>query len=239
MSDLEYVKSYKDKELRYYIFAYLLISIASIGFHAIAEIQTSVSCSDTSLQVILLRMVMADIFISAICILVVIFNEVWPDSAKIKLLYWKLPSDTVFTRIFAGKMNASGINIDRARIMFAHLQSASPTKQTTEWNIYYRKCREANQKNIDEALRMQLMTRDICLSTISLLIGNVVAIGALSLLHESFQIAFNMLGLPFVYLIVMLMITRIAANNRANRLTSLVIKNSVQDDMCKVPNIVR
>ena len=230
MANIEYVKNYKEKELRQYILAYLLVAIAAVGFQTINGLQSQIISSATNVMIPVLQMIMTDIFIGAICVLVVIFNEIWPDSAKTKLVYWRLPSDTVFTKISTGKIDTTGFDLDKARSIYAHLFSATAEKQTSEWNLLLRKCRDADRSNVVEAERMQLMTRDLCMSTVSLLIMNLVAAGILAVLNSSIYFSFKMLGLPIAYLVVMLIVTRFAAQNRANRFLSLVIKNNVQDN---------
>jgi len=228
MADIEYVKNYKEKELRQYILAYLLIAIASVGFQTVAEFQ--VSGNDTNTMMSIFQMIMTDIFIGAICVLVIIFNEIWSDNMKTKLVYGQLPSDTVFSRISNGKIDTTGFDLDKAKVIYVHLFSASAVKQTAEWNSLLRKCRDSDYSNVVEAERMQLMTRDICISNISLLIMNVVAVVVFAIINKSICISVRMLGIPIVYLIVMLIITKVASWNRANRLLSLVIKNDVQDN---------
>ena len=228
MSDIKYVKNYKEKELRQYVLAYLFITIATVGFQTAAELQ--VSESYTNVMMLIFKMIMTDVFIGAFCVLVMIFNEIWPDNMKTKLVYGQLPSNTVFSRISSGKIDATGFDLDKAKAIYAHLLSASADKQTVEWNNLLRKCRDSGYNNVVEAERMQLMTRDICISTISLLIVNVVAVVVFAIINKSICISMKMLGIPIAYLVVMLIVTKIVAWNRANRFLSLVIKNNVQDN---------
>ena len=230
MANIEYVKNYKEKELRQYVLAFLLIAIASVGFQSINGLQLQVPSSATNVMISVFQMIMTDIFVGATCVLVMIFNEIWPDRAKTKIVYGHMPSDTVFTRISNGKIDTAGFDLEKARGVYAHLFSASAAKQTSEWNILLRKCRDADYGNVVEAERMQQMTRDLCISTVSLLIMNLIIAVILAIANESICFSFRMLGLPVVYLMVMLIVTRFAARNRANRFLSLVIKNSVQDD---------
>ena len=228
MPDIEYVKNYKEKELRQYVLAYLLITTASVGFQTVAELR--VTESDTNTMVSIFQMIITDIFIGAICVLVMIFNEIWPDNMKTKLVYGRLPSDNIFSRISNGKIDSTGFDLDKAKAIYAHLFSASAAKQTAEWNNLLRKCRDSDYSNVVEAERMQLMTRDICISTISLLIMNVFAVIVFAIVNKSICISMKMLGVPIVYLVVMLIVTKTASWNRANRFLSLVIKNSIQDN---------
>lgn len=62
MQNIEYIKSYKEKELRQYVIAYLFVAVASVGF----QMQITDDCV-TSLAT-LFQMIIIDILIGAICI---------------------------------------------------------------------------------------------------------------------------------------------------------------------------
>lgn len=223
MADIEYVKNYKEKELRQYVLAYLLVTVTFVGFHTITH-----SGAFDRFEAIF-QMIITDIFVGAICVLVLIFNELWSDRTKTKLVYGEMPSGTVFTDIASGKIDATGFDLDKAKELYMALADESESKQTAEWNLLLRKSRETGRGNVIEAQRMQLMTRDICMSTISLLILNIIAIGVLAIVHFDIIFTLKMMAMPIIYLIVMLIITKIAAQNRARRFVALVIKNDVQD----------
>lgn len=104
--------------------------------------------------------------------------------------------------------------------MYTSLATALAAKQTSEWNVLLRKCRNDGHGNVVDAERLQLMTRDIYLSTFSLLITTVIAVGVLAIWKSNFCIAINALWIPIVYLLVMMAITRKAARNRAERFVS-------------------
>lgn len=80
-----YVKDYKEKELRQYILAYLLITVASIALH------TDFSADNENLLDTLLKMAAIDIWVSGLSVLVVILNEIWPDAMKTEIVYGNLP----------------------------------------------------------------------------------------------------------------------------------------------------
>ncbi len=225
MQNIEYVKNYKEKELRQYVTAFLLVAVASVGF------QTQLAGDDVASLLSLVQMVIIDILIGAICVLVFVLNELWSDKAKTRIAYRELPSDTVFADIAGNKLDATGFDLDKAKVMFAELSAAPPAKQTAEWNVLLRKSRDDEGGNVVEAERLQLMTRDICMSTFSLLIMTVIAVIVLAVWRNNMYEAINTLWLPIVYLLVMMVITRKAAQNRARRFVALVIKNAVQD--CK------
>ena len=228
MPDIDYVKDYKEKELRQYVVAYLLIVVAFVGLHTVAELRQALSGAASKMPLIL-QMIMTDIFLGAVCVLVIIFNEIWPDRIKTKLIYWRMPSDDIFTRIANGKIGPTEFDLTEAKAIYAHLATAPPEKQTSEWSVMLRKCRKAGHSNVLDAQRMQLMTRDICITTLSLLIMSFTAVIFLSFIQNEKSASLKMLGLPVTYLTAMLRVTGVAARNRANRLVALVIKNDIQE----------
>ena len=223
MEKADYVKSYRDKELRQYVLAYLLACIASLG------VNTQVSGGKVESFSSITELVSASVFVGAICILSMIFNELWTEGAKTKLTYGQLASDTVFSDIANGKYRGQGFDCDEADEVYIHLIGVSEDKQTAEWNKMLRNCKDAERGNVFDSQRSQLMTRDIFLSTVSLLIMTIAVILALSVSYQDFFIVWKNFWIPFAYLITMLIVTRIAAKNRAKRLVALVIKNDVQD----------
>jgi hypothetical protein len=174
-------------------------------------------------------MLMTDALLCATCVLASIINEIWSDNVKTRLVYWVLPSNTIFSDIARNRFKESGVDIEMAKKRYIHLKDLSPHNQTAEWNKLLRKCKEDGQNNVIDAQRTQLMMRDMCLSTISLLVMTIAVTGILFAHYKNVDEVWRVIGLPIVYLAVMIIVTRIAAKNRANRLVSLVIKNDVQD----------
>jgi hypothetical protein len=218
----EYIKNYREKELKQYVLAYLLIAIASVGFQS--QIFTDNAVTFESL----FKMFFTDIFVGAICVLVLVLNEIWPDKAKTKIIYKQMPSDTVFSDIVHNRLDSPGFDVEKAKVLYVHLDSASPNKQSAEWNLLLRSARVVEVGNVIEAERLQLMTRDVCMTNISLLIMNAIAIIVLAIVNCDFLLSLKLLGLPVIYLSVMYFVTKAAARTRAKRLVSLVVKNDVQ-----------
>lgn len=96
--NVEYIKDYKYKELKQYVLAYLLIAVASVGFYIKDTIDA------VGLLSALSSMIAIDTLAGAICALVLILNEFWPDKVKQQIIYKDMPSDTVFTDIASGKI---------------------------------------------------------------------------------------------------------------------------------------
>lgn len=224
---VEYIKECKDKELKQFVLAYFLVTVTAVGFYSLSSTKAVGVVSS------LFEMITIDVFVGAISVLVIVFNELWSDKTKTKMVYKNMPSDSVFSKIAAGNVDATGFDLDKAKSMYSHLAKASSNKQTAEWNLLLKKSREEQCGNVVEAERMQLMTRDICISTVSLLIMNVVAFFILASALSDFLGAFKIFCIPIVYLFIMFFITRCAARNRADRFVMLVIKNDVQRELCK------
>lgn len=173
-------------------------------------------------------MIAIDTLAGAICALVFVLNELWSDKSKRRIVYKNMPSDTVFSDIASGKIDAAGFDLAKAQEMYAYLSAAPANRQTAEWNDLLRKCKDAGRGNVIEAERMQLMTRDICMSTISLLIMTIVVLLILTFIYSNVLIPIKMLYIPLIYLVIMLFVTKRAAKSRADRTAVLVIKNAVQ-----------
>ena len=225
--NIEHIKDYKDKELKQFVVVYFLIVVAAAGFYVLP------SATSVGMLLTVFEMITIDIFVGAISILVIIFNELWSDKAKTKIVYKNMPSDSVFSEIATGKVDATGFDLEKAKTMYSHLSEASANRQTAEWSLLLKKSRDEQRGNVVEAERMQLMTRDICVSTASLLIMNLVALMLVTIVLENFFCAIKVFSIPLIYLIVMFFITRGAARNRASRFVMLVIKNDVQRELCE------
>ena len=221
----EYIKDYKYKELRQYIISYLLITIASVGFCTRATIENSDLFSS------LFNMIAIDVLVGAICTLVFVLNELWSDKSKTRLVYHQMPSDAVFSDIASGKIDATGFDLETAQKMYGHMADAPANLQTAEWNKLLQKSRISEMGNVIEAERLQLMTRDICMSTISLFIMTLAALVVLEIFSANKWDPIKMFIIPLVYLLVMFFTSRAAARSRAKRFVAIVIKNDVQSNI--------
>ena len=221
----EYIKDYKYKELRQYIISYLLITIASVGFCTRATIGNLDWYSS------LFNMIAIDVLVGAICTLVFVLNELWSDKSKTRLVYRQMPSDAVFSDIASGKIDATGFDLETAQKMYGHMADAPANLQTAEWNKLLQKSRISEMGNVIEAERLQLMTRDICMSTISLFIMTLAALVVLEVFSVNKWDPIKMFIIPLVYLLVMFFTSRAAARSRAKRFVAIVIKNDVQSNI--------
>ena len=74
---------------------------------------------------------------------------------------------------------------------------------------------------------MQLMTRDICMSALSLLILTLLTVGIFAVLKPDDLEYLRLFAVPLLYLGVMFFVTKAAAKNRARRFVELVIKEDL------------
>ena len=77
---------------------YLLIAISFVGFY------TEEGVKNKGLLPSLFSMATIAALVGAICVLLFVFNELWPDKAKTKIVYLKVPSATIFSDIASEKM---------------------------------------------------------------------------------------------------------------------------------------
>ena len=200
----------------------MLITIASVGFCTRATIGNLDWYSS------LFNMIAIDVLVGAICTLVFVLNELWSDKSKTRLVYHQMPSDAVFSDIASGKIDATGFDLETAQKMYGHMADAPANLQTAEWNKLLQKSRISEMGNVIEAERLQLMTRDICMSTISLFIMTLAALVVLEVFSVNKWDPIKMFFIPLVYLLVMFFASRAAARSRAKRFVAIVIKNDVQ-----------
>lgn len=137
-----------------------------------------------------------------------------------------------FSQILPQKNDVSGFDLIKAQRMYAPESKATENRQTAEWNRALKKSRDAGWGNVIEAECLQLMTRDICMSTISLLTMTGKVLVVLMIVYMSVWNPIKMLAIPLAYLVAMLFVSRTAAMKRADRLVTIVIKNDVQMQGC-------
>lgn len=220
-----YIKDYREKELKFYILAYLLVSLAAIAFY----VRQSLGLAE--FVPLIVEMIPLDLIAGVASILVFLLNDLWSDEAKTTIVYKSKPSDTIFSDIAEGKITTSEFDIEIAKQQYFRLAKAKKTAQTMEWNRLLKKSRKSERGNVIEAERQQLLTRDLCISSVSLLIINLVVIVVMSVVFGSFINAIKAFGVPALYIAVMFLLTKAAAKNKANRLVILVIKNDVIDNL--------
>ncbi len=221
----DYIKDYKGKELKLFIMSYMLITAVVVAFYVMKNNEI------VEVFPVLIELVTFDAIAGAACSIVYIVNELWTFPARKKLVYKALPSETVFSDITEGKTTIPGIDMKKAKEQYRVLFDASAEMQTMEWNKLLMKNRKSEYGNVIEAERQQLLTRDICITSISLLIINGIIIAIMSFVFGNVCKSIEIFGIPTLYTLVMYILSRKAANNTARQLVNIVIKNDVIDRM--------
>ena len=214
----DYIKDYKHKELRQYILAFFLIVVSSIGLMAYDSIQPE-KYYEYAISIISM-----DLLQGAVCILVMIFIEMPSNTTKNRMVYGKLPSDTVFSDIKFGKFKTTDFDIPIAQKKYQTHVSKSESQQTMEWNKILFNARKAESGSIIEAERSQLLSRDLCLSTLTLFILDIICLIVIVISKNTFFETLKLFAIPLGYLFVMFFVLQHVAKNKAKRLVSLVIK---------------
>lgn len=136
--NVEYIKDYKYKELKQFVLAYLLIAVASVGFY----IKDTIGA--VGLLSALSSMIAIDTLAGAICALVFILNEFWPDKVKQQIIYKDMPSDTVFTDIASDKIDAAGFDLAKSKrnvCTFIKCSSKSANRRVERSSAKMQRCR--------------------------------------------------------------------------------------------------
>lgn len=221
----DYIKDYKGKELKLFIMSYMLITAVVIAFYVMKNNEI------VEVFPVLIELVTLDAIAGVACTIVYIVNELWAVTTRIKLVYKILPSDTIFSDIAVGKITIPGIDMEKAAEQYKELFGESAEVQTMEWNKILIKSRKSEYGNVIEAERQQLLTRDICITSISLSIINGIIIVIMSIVFGSVCKSIEIFGVPTIYTLVMYILSRKTANNTARELVYMVIKNDVIDRM--------
>lgn len=216
-----YIKDYKDKELKHFIMASVIVVVSLIGLRMYGI------WPQDGLESLLLKAIPIDLLEAAIGILVYIFTELWNNTAKVWIVYKQLPSDTVFSDIIAGKMKSLDFDIVQAKNKYHTNAQKTNRQQTIEWNKMLREARKEEVGSVIEAERSQLLTRDMCITSFTLFIINVIVFIIVAIVLKSFSESVKLFALPMIYLVAMFFITKMIARNKAKRLLELVIKNDL------------
>lgn len=209
------MKDYREKELKWYIFAYLFLLI---GIDGQGLITSGVDNGFSSTEKLLSSSLLAGV----ICTLGFVFDCLYTADMKDALLnlgIMTLPGKTIFTRISKGKINDMRIDIKEAQKKYSNIISGIPTDkkekkkyENTEW--YALSLMHEDDPRVKTAHRDYLLNRDMYTTTFTLLLLTAVGMGANIIKHS---------WIPIGYLAIMLILTNIATHTRAHRFVNSVI----------------
>ena len=209
------LKSYRENEIKWYILAYLLLSV-SINT---PELVTS---ADIDLITKVEKLFVSALLSGVICSLAFVFDSLYSRNIKDVLLYLgftKAPGSTVFTRIQNKKLKDTHFEISTGVTYYNRIISSLPAQkkqrrqfENAKWYEIY--SRHKKDDSINSVHRDFLLCRDLYIATISMTILTSIAMVTKLIIFNWIQIG---------YLLILLLITNIAAHNKAHRYVNTVI----------------
>ena len=210
------MKNYRENELKWYVFAYLLLLIG-IRSNELFSIDNTDCLTNVE------KLLPLTLLAGMICTLSFVFDCLYPVNLKEKLLFLKfittMPGKTIFTRISEGKIDDVRFEIEKAQERYKEIINNMPSDkklkekyENSMWYPLYRKYEK--DPRVEAAQRDFLLCRDLYTTTITMLV-----LTGLGMKFNFIQFS----CLPIKYLVTMLFITNIAAYFKAHRCVNSVI----------------
>lgn len=210
------MKNYRENELKWYVFAYLLLLIG-IRSNELFSIDNTDCLTNVE------KLLPLTLLAGMICTLSFVFDCLYPVNLKEKLLFLKfittMPGKTIFTRISEGKIDDVRFEIEKAQERYKEIINNMPSDkklkekyENSMWYPLYRKYEK--DPRVEAAQRDFLLCRDLYTTTITMFV-----LTGLGMKFNFIQFS----CLPIKYLVTMLFITNIAAYFKAHRFVNSVI----------------
>ena len=209
------LKGYRENEIKWYILAYLLLVIAVCY-------PSSVQGLDLDIVAKIEKLLVSSALSGSICTLAFVFDSVFTTKMKDALVYLgftKIPGSKVFSRISTGKLNDIRIRNLDAKTFYAPVIVDLPDGrkdrsqyENTKWYGIYSKHKD--DPRVQSGHRDSLLCRDLYIVTVILAVLTLTA----AMVH---LLPFK--GIIFGYLFIMLIITNLAARNKARRFVDTAI----------------
>ena len=221
------IKDYREKELKLYIIANVLLILATSNIIPYNQSTKSIEYLKTIIEI--LNMSLISGFISIIAFL---SDSIYSSGMKYKLVsifgLIKQPGEKVFSDIFKGckdnriEKNDALSSYKKIKSRIDELEGKSKDKrryENSQWyKIYYT---YRNEDMIFISNRDYLLCRDIFISTVSLMI-----------LYISFTLIFKIIefsSIYFICLLVLLVISNISSHFKAKRMVFNVIEHDLSE----------
>ena len=209
------MKDYREKELKWYIFAYLFLMIG-------IESPDLITFQNANWFNNIEKLLSSSLLSGAICILAFVFDCLYTAELKELVLclgFTTLPGKTIFTRIKKCKIHDMRFEAIDAQNKYKDIIDGLPSnkkeKKMYENRRWYGLSRlHEDDPRVKTAHRDYLLSRDLHTTTITLLTLTVAG-----MVFRIVQFSWILLG----YLIAMLILTNIAAHFRAHRFVNSVI----------------
>jgi hypothetical protein len=217
------MKDYRDKEIKWYIFAYLFLVIGLFSPESMPSINIDwLSNID--------KLLSSSLLAGAICTLAFVLDCLYTANAKERLLFLgftALPGKTIFTRISEGKVKDIRFKNEDAQARYSEIINSLPSDkmekglyENAKWYSLSR-AHEGDQR-VNTAHRDYLLARDLYTTTITLLVLTVISM------------AIGLAGFSWIligYLFAMLVLTNVVAHFRAHRFVNSVIATDMNPKM--------
>ena len=210
------MKNYRENELKWYVFAYLLLLIG-IKSNELFSIDNTDCLTNVE------KLLPLTLLTGMICTLSFVFDCLYPVNLKEKLLFLKfittMPGKTIFTRISEGKIDDVRFEIEKAQERYKEIINNMPSDkklkekyENSMWYPLYRKYEK--DPRVEAAQRDFLLCRDVYTTTITMLV-----LTAVGMIFKIIQFSW----FPIGYLVAMLVLTSFAAHSKAHRFVNSVI----------------
>lgn len=209
------MKDYREKELKWYIFAYLFLII---GVRSSEIITYGISDWFSIIE----KLLSSSLLGGAICTLAFVADCLYTAELKEKLLcfgFITLPGKTVFTRILNGEINDMRFDTRIAQEKYKEIINGIPSSKKDKEKYENRKWYSLSRIHEDDprvktAHHDYLLSRDLYTTTVTLALLTVAGMA-----FKVIQFSWIQIG----YLIAMLILTNIATHLRAHRFVNSVI----------------
>jgi len=209
------MKDYREKEMKWYIFAYLFLMI---GIRSPEQIASGSVEWLSSIE----KLLSSSLLAGTICTLAFVFDCLYTAELKDILLcfgFTTLPGKTVFTRISKDEINDMRFDINAAKEKYKEIISGIPSSkkekqkyENTKWYLLSRI--HEDDPRVKTAHRDYLLSRDLYTTTITMFLLTTVGMG-----FKIIQFSWIQVG----YLIAMFVLTNVAAHLKAHRFVNSVI----------------
>lgn len=215
------LKNYRENELKWYVISYLIWTVAVCNLDVLKNV-------DIDFVVKLEGLFASALLSGVISVLAFVFDSLYSTEAKDGLLYLgftKAPGSTIFSEIRESRMKDSRIDISKAQSRYKEIIENIPESnekyqyENTTWYSIYSKYQTDGR--VMSVHRDFLLCRDLYITTVSLIVLTLIVM-AVSLLP------FNWLVIG--YLLVMWLLTNVAAHNKARRFVYTVIAADLAAD---------
>ena len=212
------IKDYREKELQTFVIANIIVILYMSGILSFDGI-----INENSYMKLIIMIVNSSLFSGMIYSLCIVFDSLISPGIKDKFVYlwWHKPGETIFSRMSKTKIDDRFTMKDAEKkysAIFKELPSIRDKKKKREyenskWYRIYRLHEE--EMKVLVAQRDFLLCRDMVLVTIVTL-----------MIYITFAVSLDFLPvkpMPIIYLLLMYLITMLAANVKAKRFANTVI----------------